>query len=417
MIEPMDELLHPDTALEMILAATRPLAPVLLPLEEALDHVAAEDVRAGEDIPLTDISAMDGFAVRAADVERANPSRPVRLEVIDYIPAGSAPGKPVGAGQAVRIMTGGALPAGADCIVKQEDTHGAESPDAKSVEVVVPGETGLHIFAKGEDIRSGDLLVQAGTLLRPQELGVLASVGIAKIKVHPRPKVAVLATGDELVPAHEPVSPGKIRSSNSLTLVGQARRYGGVAMDLGIAKDDLKVITDRLRSASDARIVITSGGSAKGDRDYSEQAMLNLGVKVKFHRVAIKPGKPVLFGVKDDTLFFGLPGNPVASMLTFELFVRPALLKMRGLSRLAKREVWATLEDEVVKRERGKRYYIRVRYSETGGEPVVRSTGNQGSSVLSSMSKANAVLVLDMDQGTIAKGSRVMVWLMDEPEV
>jgi molybdopterin molybdotransferase len=412
----MENLLHPDKALEIVLEATRPLEPVTLTLDKALDHVTVEDVRAAEDVPLTDISAMDGFAVRSADVASASASTPVALKVIDYVPAGRTSVKTVGAGECIRIMTGGPLPAGADAVIKQEDTRGADDANATRVEVLTTVPPQGHIFPKGEDIETGDVIVSAGTLLRPQELGVLASVGVWKVKVRPRPRVAVLATGDELVEAHEAIEPGKVRSSNSLTLVNQARRYGASPQDLGIGRDRLDDILGRLRSADAPDVVITSGGSAKGDKDFSEAAMLELGVEVKFHRVAIKPGKPVLFGVHGRTLYFGLPGNPVASMLTFELFVRPALLKMRGLSRLAKRTAEATLQEDVPKKELGKKYYIRMRYQKGADGATVSSTGNQGSSVLSSMTKGNAVLVMDMDQTTLKKGSKVHVWLMDEPE-
>lgn len=407
----MEDLLHPDRALEMVLAATRPLSPVELTLDQALDHVTVEDVRAAEDVPLTDISAMDGFAVRSADVGRV----PVTLSVVGYIPAGQVATRGLRPGECMRIMTGGPLPEGADAVVKQEDTRGAERPEDTRVEILAPASPKLHVFPKGDDIRAGQTIVTAGTLLRPQELGVLASVGVWRVKVHPRPRIAILATGDELVLPHEPVAPGKVRSSNSLTLVNQARRYGAIPQDLGIARDTLADHLDRLKAADRPDIVITSGGSAKGDRDFVEAAMLELGVHVQFHRVAIKPGKPVLFGVAGDTLYFGLPGNPVASMLTFELFVRPALLKQRGLTRLAKREVETTLAEDVPKKELGKRYYIRMRHDETTG--TASTSGNQGSSVLSSMSRANAVLVMDMDQTTLKKGTRVKVWLMDEPEV
>lgn len=413
----MEDLLHPDRALEIVLGATQASEPVEVTLDRALDHVTVQEVSAAEDVPLTDISAMDGFAVRSADVEAASPALPVPLAVVGYIPAGQTAQRAVGPGECMRIMTGGPLPPGADAVVKQEDTRGAEGPGATRVEVLSSVPAGGHVFPQGEDIRAGQVIVPAGTLLRPQELGVLASVGVWRVRVHPRPRVAVLATGDELVMAHEPVSPGKVRSSNSLTMVNQAARYGAVPEDLGIARDTLAEVLGRMRAADRPDIVITSGGSAKGDRDYSEAAMLELGVDLRFHRVAIKPGKPVLFGTRGRILYFGLPGNPVASMLTFELFVRPAILKLRGVTRLTKRTVSAVLQEDVPKKEIGRRYYIRMRYEDTPGGGVASTTGNQGSSVLSSMSRANAVLMMDMDQTTLPCGSRVSLWLMDEPEV
>jgi molybdopterin molybdotransferase len=412
----MEELLHPDTALAIVLEAAEPLAPVPVTLDRALDLVAAEDVRAAEDVPLADVSAMDGFAVRSADVAGASRERPALLRVVDYVPAGRTAVRALAAGQAIRIMTGGPVPAGADAVVRQEDTRGADGPGAGSVEALVPAAPGDHVFGRGEDIRKGDLVVARGALLRPQELGVLASVGVWRVMAHPRPRVAVIATGDELVAPHEAVAPGQVRSSNSLTLVNQARRHGAEPVDLGIARDSLEEITGRLREAGDCEVVIASGGSARGDRDYSEPALVALGVTIRFHRVAIKPGKPVLFGALGRRLFFGLPGNPVASMLTFDLFVRPALLRMRGLARLARREAEAVLACDLKKKETGKRYYIRMRYQRDENGAVVTSTGNQGSSVLSSMSRANAVLVMDMGETALAKGSRVKVWLMDETE-
>ena len=399
----------------MVLAAAQALPPVERTLDHALDHVTVGELRSAEDVPLTDISAMDGFAVRAADVAHAGPGAPVALAVVGYVPAGQVATRGLAPGECMRIMTGGPLPRGADAVVRSEDSRGADRPEDTRVEVLAPAAPGLHVFPQGEDIRAGQVVVPAGTLLRPQELGVLASVGVWTVSVRPQPRVAILATGDELVLPHEPVSPGRVRSSNSLTMVNQARRYGAVPQDLGIARDTLDDVMAHLRRADAPDVVITSGGSAKGDRDFSEAALLELGVRIQFHRVAIKPDKPVIFGQAGRTLYFGLPGNPVASMLTFELFVRPALLKMRGLTRLAKRVVDATLTEDVPKKELGKRYYIRMRHDAATG--LASTTGNQGSSVLSSMSRANAVLVMDMDQTTLKKGAKVQVWLMDEPEV
>jgi molybdopterin molybdotransferase len=410
----VEQLLHPDQALAQILEATPAPAITRLTLDQALDHVLAQDVSSSEDVPVADISAMDGFAVRSADVAGATHEKPVRLAIVDYIPAGKAPGRGIGAGEAIRIMTGGTVPEGADAVVKQEDTSGAEAASATTVSIQAGAALGEHIFKKGEDIRRGDVLVKAGARLRPQELGVLGSVGAWTIPVFRPPRVAVLTSGDELIEPKDAMAPGKVRSSNTLTLLGQVRRYGGVPQDLGIARDTLEDMTNRLNASRDADIVITSGGSARGDKDFTEEAFLKQGARILFHRVAIKPGKPVLFGTRERTLYFGLPGNPVASMLTFELFVRPALLKLRGFRQFAKGQRTGILQEDVVKREKGKRHFIRVRYEEDAGGGRVHTTGSQGSSVLTSMTRANALLIMDMDETRAERGSAVTVTLLDE---
>ena len=404
--------MHPDVALETVTKAAAPRPTVLLPLDRALDHVVAEDIRSEEYVPACDISLMDGFAVRSSDFAQDS-SESVTLRIVDYLPAGATPSRGIEAGEAIRIMTGAPIPAGSDAVVRLEDTCDTACSNETEVQVNTRPRPSEHIFHKGEDIRSGDLLVTSGTLLRPQELGVLASVGRWEVLVHRRPRVAILATGDELVLPSARIVPGQVRSSNSLTLLGQARQAGADVLDLGLVGDNLEQIVARLQSAATADIIVTSGGSAAGDKDFTEQAIARLGTRIVFHRLAIRPGRPILFGVRGEMLFFGLPGNPVASMLTFELFVRPAILKMRGLTRYARRKAKGILQQDVFQHETSRRFYVRVRYEE-GAEPKVFPAQHQGSLALTSMSHANALLAIEPGETCVPRGSVVTVTLLDE---
>jgi len=409
-----DDLLDSEIALARVIEATPLLAEEEVPILEALGRVLARDAVAREDIPLADKSAMDGFALRSADTAAASASHPAVLEVREMVTAGEVASQRVEEGVAIRIMTGAPLPEGSDCVVPWERTEDRES--GQKVAIKVSTRPGDNVVPRAADVEYGTVVLEAPTRLRPQEIGVLASLGYPRAMVRCRPRVLVMATGNELIRPEEPMSPGKVRSSNTYTLLTQARMAGADAIDLGLGVDKLEDIVRTIENSLPADVVITSGGSAQGVHDHTARVFEKLGCETRFHRVAIKPGKPVIFATKGNTLFFGLPGNPVASMVSFELFVRPALLRMQGHSQLVRPRVRATLT-ESLRHEPVKRTFMRGILSRHDEELRVRTTGNQGSGLLTSMARANCLIRLESGRSHYEAGSRVQVILFDSPEV
>jgi molybdopterin molybdotransferase len=385
------------------------VAPGAVPLAGALGRVSAEVVVAGETVPPFDNSAMDGFAVRAADTAGA----PVVLDVVDTVAAGASPTRPVGPGQAVRIMTGAPLPEGADAVVMVERTVARDG--GRSVQIEVPVTSGTATRRAGDDVAAGDVVVGAGTVLRPGHLGVLASVGTAEVSVFPAPRVGVLSTGDELADASAPLRPGQIRDSNRPTLCALVAQAGFVAVDLGTVADDEAALAEAFRTAaSGCDAVVTSGGVSMGDFDLVKVVLDRLG-DMRWMQVAIKPAKPFVFGLVGGTPVFGLPGNPVSSMVSFELLARPALRKMAGFPQAAwSRPVIVGVAGEALRRQPdGKVHFVRVVASvDDDGRHQVRSAGGQGSHQLSAMATANALAVLADGDGVEA-GAPVPVLLLD----
>ena len=337
----------------MILAACPPLAPAAVPLADSLGCVTAAPVVAGHDVPSFPNSAMDGFAVRAADTATA----PVTLEVVGTAAAGAPPGVEVGPGQAVRIMTGAVLPPGADAIVMVERT--SRGPRG-TVVIDVPASPGDHIRWPGEDLRAGQVLFETGTELGPGHLGVLASVGAESVVTIPRPRVGVLSTGDELTSGTAPLVPGQIRDSNRPMLLALVARAGCVPVDLGTAPDDEIAITAAIqRGVAGCDAILTSGGVSVGDFDYVKTVLDRLG-DMHWWQVAVRPAKPLAFGTVLGTPVFGLPGNPVSSLVSFELFARPALRRMMGHRELFRAEVPAVADEALPRRPDGKLHLARV---------------------------------------------------------
>ncbi len=396
-----------DEALSRILQHFRPLAPVERALEDALGLVLAEDVRAPNDVPPFANSAMDGYAVHAADVEGATPNAPVRLPVVMDIAAGRT-GAELGPGAAARIMTGAPLPPGADAVVRFEDTDSGE----KVVSIRVGVARWENVRQAGEDVRRGEVVVAAGTLLRPAEIGVLATAGRRRVTVHPRPRVAVLSTGDELVEVDEIPGPGQIRDANRYSLGTAVRAAGGEPVLLGIARDTADDLRRALRRAAEEDVIVTSGGVSVGDYDFVKVVMRELG-SMDFWAIQMRPGKPVAFGEIKGTPIFGLPGNPVSCLLTFELFARPALLKMQGRRLLHRPRTTARLGEDVPKPPH-LRFFGRAIYERVTG--TVRTTGPQGSGILRSMALANCLLDLPIGPGAVKAGSEVTIILTDQPE-
>lgn len=392
-----------------ILGAVAPLAPVTVPVRDALGLVTTRDVIAGEAVPPFANTAMDGYAVRADDTAGARPEAPVRLAVAGELPAGRAPDQPVGEGEAIRIMTGAPMPQGADAVVMVEYTE----RDGDAVRVLHAARPGDHVRAAGGDLAPGDLVFAAGTALGPAHLGVLTSSSFEDVEVVPRARVGVLSTGDELV-ERGPLRPGQIRDSNRPMLLAQVAEAGADAADLGLAPDDESIITRTLEDAiAGCDAVLTSGGVSVGDFDYVKAALGRLG-RMQPWQVAIKPAKPLAFGVIDGTPVFGLPGNPVSSLVSFELFARPALLLMMGHAARFRTEVMATAERAMPRKPDGKLHLDRVRVRADGDTYLAARTGDQASNVLSATAAANGLALLPDGDG-VPEGGAVRVMRLDWP--
>jgi molybdopterin molybdotransferase len=379
----------------------RPVPPELVAITEALGRVLVDDVRAPFDVPPTDNSAVDGYAFASSDLG-AESARPLR--VVADLPAGSVFEGVLGAGEAIRIMTGAPMPAGADTVCPQE--LAARAGDR----VTVSGDLakGTNVRMRGEDVRAGSVVVEAGSVLRPQEVGVLASLGHRQILVSRRPRVALLSTGDEVAEPGRPRAAGQIYDSNRFTLRGLVSQCGAEPIDLGIVADVREVLKSRLLEASRiADVVITSGGVSVGVYDLVKDVLGEIG-GIDFWQVAMQPGRPLAVGRIGRAHFFGLPGNPVASMLTFMLFVRPALYKLAGRRRIFP-ETWEARAAEPMRKKAGRREFKRGILAFHDGAWEVRTTGPQGSGILSSMVAGNCLIVLDEERGDVAAGERVLV--------
>jgi molybdopterin molybdotransferase len=394
-----------DEALERILARVRPLEPLSVGLLEALGMTLAEDVAADRDVPPFRNSAMDGYAVIAADVATA----PAALRVVGEIAAGGMPARPIVRGEAMRIMTGAPLPDGADTIVRVEDTDNGTT----TVTVTVATRPGTSVRAAGEDLRAGETVLMRGTVLRAAEIGVLATIGQTTVRVIGRPRVAILSTGDELVELDAPLGPGQIRDANRYSLASAARAMGATPIPLGIVRDTADDLRRALRdAAAKADVIVTSGGVSVGDHDHVKPVVDELG-SMDFWSIAIRPGRPLAFGEIDGTPIFGLPGNPVSSLLGFELFVRPALLKMAGRRLLHRPRVTATLDD-TLDTPPGLRFFARGVFDPAAN--TVRTTGPQGSGILRSMALANCLIDVPETVQHLDRGATVTVIRTDLPE-
>lgn len=397
-----------EEAIEKIFTHIQPLGVEKASILEALGRVIAEDAIAPRDLPPYDNSGMDGYAIRSGDVQNASESAPVQLEVIEDLRAGYFSEKTIQTGQAIRIMTGAPIPKGADAVVPVEDTQWEEGR-VLVLKAVRPGD---YIRKAGEDVRRGDRVITHGEVIRPSEVGMLASIGKPFVLVYRRPLVAILCTGEELVDVGEPLEGAKIVSSNSYTLAAQVKECGAVPMQLGIAKDDKEEIKRKLLQGLQADVFISSAGVSVGDYDFVRDALSELGAKMIFWRVAMKPGKPVAFWQYVGKPVFSLPGNPVSSMVTFEQFVRPALLKMMGHRKIFRPIIEATLREEI-KKEPGRRHFIRAIVSYEQGSYLVTTTGAQGSGILSSMIRANGLIIIPEDCEIVKAGEKVKVQLLD----
>ncbi len=356
---------------------------------ECSGYVLAEELHAKENIPPFDNSAMDGFAVRSTDVKDATEENPTVLSVVETIAAGYAPKKQILSGQAARIMTGAMMPEGADAVVMQEVTELV----GDKVNILESVDKNENVRFTGESVNMGDCVISPGKVLRPPEVSMMASLNCAEASVYSKPKVAIVSTGDELTPLGEPLKPGKIRDSNRYGIYAQVQNAGGIPIDMGIAPDD-EAETERIfrESIAKADALITSGGVSVGEHDIVKNVLTKLG-QMNFWRVAMKPGKPQAYGEIDGKPIFGLPGNPVSSLVVFELFVRPALLKMAGHTNLLRPTFNAVLASDVTNKD-GRVNYMRAILTEENGKYIAKTTGPQGSGILHSLVLANGLITI-----------------------
>jgi molybdopterin molybdotransferase len=409
--ESAEGMISVEQALEHVLSGVQTLSPLEVNLQEAYGCVLARDLVADQDIPAFASSAMDGFAVRAADVAQASTDSPVVFPIVGSAMIGQRPDATVGHREAVRIATGAPIPAGADTIVPIEQCR----VTGDAVRIFEGPPEGRHIRPAGEDVRAGEALIRAGRRLAAPELGLLATAGIPHPLVHPRPRVVVLSTGDELIePGKEPTF-GQVRDSNAYTVYGQLREVGAMPVMAGIVTDDVEQLRETiLDHLVQADAFISSGGVSVGERDVVKAAFKDRG-EVEFYRVAMQPGMPQGFGHIEGKPYFGLPGNPVSVFVSFEIFIRPALLKLMGRRELGRPEVRARLEGEI-SGPREKAQFARVHVHREASGWVARPTGGRGSNLIATVARANGLAVIPPGQAGASPGSEVRVMLFRSVE-
>jgi molybdopterin molybdotransferase len=404
-------LMSVEEALERILAVIAPLPPIEVTLSDAVGLVLAQEIRARENMPPFANSAMDGYALLSRDSKPVQ-GHPARLHVMGSIAAGYVTEAAVTPGTAMRIMTGAPIPPGADCVIQVELTR-SDGPESEWVEILQEVPPGNNIRPEGEDIQHGQLVLPQGTELRSGEIGVLAALGYATVPVIRRPRVAILGTGDEVIDVGEPLRPGKIRNSNSYLLAAAVREAGAEAHRLGIARDTVESLREKFQEALTYDLIITSGGVSVGDFDLVKQIMSEQG-EINFWRINMRPGKPVAFGHIGSVPLLGLPGNPVSSAVTYQLFGRPLLRKMLGHAHLFKPIIEVQVEDGVSEQV-GRRHYVRAWVRWDGQRFVAHTTGNQGSHIMTSLLHANSLLVVP--EGHIVRpGDSIGAMMLEWPE-
>ena len=390
-----------EEARQIVLAHAKQLPFVTVPLLEGLGMVLAEDVRSPWDIPAADNSAMDGYAFSHTSFRGRS------LPVCGFLPAGTIRTEAIPPGQAIKIMTGAQIPPGCDTVVPVEDV--LETPEG--IDLTGALKPGSHVRKRGEDVGTDELVFSAGTLIRPQEVGMLASFGMTEVHVYRKPVVAILATGDELVEPGEVRLPGKIVNSNSLSVAAQVLEAGGTPIMLGIARDDREITRDMLQKGLQADVIITSGGVSVGDHDFVKEVIEEMGGELKFWKINMKPGKPLAFAVVAEKPLFALPGNPVAAMVGFEMFVRPALLAMMGHTRIFRPLVKA-VATEPISNSGDRPHLIRALVDLQDGKYHLKTTGNQGSARISSLTLGNALVLIPAGV-SVSTGEEVDASLLD----
>ncbi len=402
-------MLSVEEAGQHILAAFSTLPPEPTPLLASLGQTLAEDVVAGFDIPPLANSAMDGYAVRVDDTLGASPESPRRLRIAFNLAAGYVADRSVEPGTAIRIMTGAPVPDGTEAVIQVELTQ-REGDDVLVMSEIAPSR---NVRLAGEDVRAGEVVLARGTRVRPAEVGVLASLGLEAVVCPRRPRVGILATGDELAEPGQPLAPGKIYNSNAYSTAAQVMEAGGVPLDLGIARDTRESLSEKIEQAlaQGADMLISSGGVSVGDFDLVKDMLAAQG-EIDFWQVNMKPGKPLAFGHLGGVPMLGLPGNPVSSMISFELFGRPAIREMLGLPLTPRPQVLARMEGAYQKTDK-RRHYLRVQVRNGDGGYTASLTGDQGSGILTSMSRANGLAVVPEEWPDVRPGQEVPVWLLE----
>ena len=415
-----EDMLSVEEAFQRIMASFSPLNAIEVPLLDCLGQVLAEDIRSPLDLPPLSNSAMDGYAVRGADIQGASPESPRNLEVIGLVAAGQVSTQTVVAGAAVRIMTGAPIPAGADTVVPFEETDEVERRQAgrplDNVAIFTGLSVGVNVRPAGEDVQRGQQVLDAGTPVRPSEIGVMASLGLSAARVIRRPVVAILATGDELVASGQTLDEGKIFDSNSFSVAGSVIACGGVPRVLGIARDNLEDLNNKLSEAAGSDLIVTSAGVSKGDYDIVKDVLTERG-DMNFWSVRMRPAKPLAFGhLREDggrsVPLLGLPGNPVSTMVAFEMFARPAIQIMLGKRRLARPMVEGVLTAPIYNAD-GRRVYARVEVTRKDGAYFANPVGPQGSNILTSMSRANGRAICPEDLPSKGAGEQVQIIMLD----
>ncbi len=404
----MQGLTSLEDAQKIVFEAAQPLGIEKVGLIEALGRVLAEDIIAPRDNPPWDNSAMDGFAVRWEDIKQEHAiGKPVELKIIEEVPAGKVATKSVGRGQAIRIMTGAPLPKGADSVVKVEETE--STPDI--VRIFKTVERGGNVRPQGEDVKKGECIIAKGTQIRPAEAGMLAILAKSFVPVYQQVRVAILSSGDELADLDERFDEDKIINSNSYGIAAAVQEAGAVPVLLGIARDQPAALKEKIAHGLKADILVLSGGVSMGDYDFTKEVFKELGAEMNFWKLAIRPGQPLAFGRIQRTLAFGLPGNPVSSMVTFEQLVRPAILKMSGHRSYGRPVLQAALQEKFSKRP-DRRHFLRGILSREKGVLTVRTTGDQGSGILTSMVKANCLIDVPVEVERLNPGDPVNVQVL-----
>lgn len=390
-----------------------------VPLLQAAGRILSKEIKSDINLPLFTNSSMDGFAVRAEDVEGAREDQPVILTVVEDIPAGRRPTRKLGINQTARIMTGAPLPEGANAVVPVEETDQYNS-GSRTESLLLPAEIevrrsvseGDYIRWVGEDVTSGEVVLQPNSRLRPQDLGLLAMLGISKISVFRRPRIVILSTGDELIPVEESLQPGKIHDSNAYTLSALISRDGGTPEYLGIVPDQEQAVRDGLETAvkHNADLILSSAGVSVGAFDFIRSIIQSDG-ELEFWRVNIRPGKPIAFGKFQGVPFIGLPGNPVSAFVGYEVFVRPSILRLSGVENPIRSRIKTKIGEDI--RSDGRESYLRAVVHSQNGEWIARLTGHQGSGNLLSLVQANALLIIPSGVKSLPSGTEVEAWLLN----
>ncbi len=402
-----------EEALDILLKENKQTEPIHVPLLDSLGSVLAEDILSDMNMPPFDKSPLDGYAVRAEDIQGASQEIPVILQVIDFVPAGHVSSQKLEKGEAMRIMTGAKIPEGADVVVRFEDTDFTE----KEVRIYTPLCSNSNISKLGEDMKIGDVVMKKGMLIDAPEIGILATLGKSFVQVYRKPRVAILSTGDELVDIQQVLTDGKIRNSNSYTIAAQIKKIGAKPLMLGICDDGIEAIKEKLKAAlSWADIIITTGGVSVGDCDLVKEAFQQVGAEMLFWRVRMKPGTPIAVAKYENKLLFGLSGNPAAAYITFEQFVRPIVLKKMGREKYKLMKVESVLESGFSKISNQNRF-VRANTYYRDGKYYTQFPSKHSSGVLSSLSGTNSLFYIPAGTGPYKEGQKITVQLLDYPEV